>query len=127
MKGITLCSECAYYSMKKHKCTRGAKDEGEPTARFYADCPLDDVASVVRCKDCKHWHEGTGWCDQHSYFDEDEWNMFDKDDFCSYGERKTENDTKCIDSISSKTKKAIEMMGKAVHSEEIEFDYGAED
>lgn len=29
MKGITLCAECAYYNMKKHKCTRGATDEGE--------------------------------------------------------------------------------------------------
>lgn len=47
MKGITLCADCAYYSMKKHKCTRGATDEGEPTARFYADCPLDDVSPVV--------------------------------------------------------------------------------
>lgn len=47
MKGITLCADCAYYSMKKHKCTRGATDEGEPTARFYADCPLDDVVPVV--------------------------------------------------------------------------------
>lgn len=46
MKGITLCAECAYYSMKKHKCTRGATDEGKPTARFYADCPLDDVVPV---------------------------------------------------------------------------------
>lgn len=44
MKGITLCAECAYYSTKKHKCTRGATDEGEPTARFYADCPLPEVA-----------------------------------------------------------------------------------
>lgn len=50
MKGITLCAECAYYSMKKHKCTRGAKDEGEPTARFYADCPLDDVVPAVHGK-----------------------------------------------------------------------------
>lgn len=46
MKGITLCADCAYYSMKKHKCTRGATDEGKPTARFYADCPLDDVVPV---------------------------------------------------------------------------------
>lgn len=47
MKGITLCAECAYYSMKKHECTRGATDEGDAWARFYADCPLDTVAPVV--------------------------------------------------------------------------------
>ena len=47
MKGITLCADCAYYSMKKHKCTRGATDESDPLASFYGDCPLDDVAPVV--------------------------------------------------------------------------------
>lgn len=47
MKAIERCCECAYYSMRKHKCKRGAKDEGEPTARFYADCPLDE-AEIMR-------------------------------------------------------------------------------
>lgn len=42
MKGITCCADCAYYSMKKHRCTR-ATDEGKPTDRFYADCPLPTV------------------------------------------------------------------------------------
>lgn len=42
MKGITCCADCAYYNMKKHKCTR-ATDEGKPTDRFYADCPLPTV------------------------------------------------------------------------------------
>lgn len=54
---------------------------------------------IVRCKDCKHWHESTGWCNKHSYFVDDEgtscspaespnWTMFDADDFCSRGERR---------------------------------------
>ena len=34
--------------MRKHKCKRGAKDEGEPTARFYADCPLDEAETMRR-------------------------------------------------------------------------------
>lgn len=46
MKAIERCCECAYYSMRKHKCKRGAKDKGEPTARFYADCPLDEAEMV---------------------------------------------------------------------------------
>ena len=50
--------------------------------------PTVDAVEVVRCKDCKYWHEEIAWCDQHSHFDKDEWNMFDKDDFCSWGERK---------------------------------------
>lgn len=50
--------------------------------------PTVDAVEVVRCKDCKHWNEGIHWCDQHSHFDDDEWNMFSPVDFCSYGERK---------------------------------------
>ena len=37
---IGCCGECPYYSMKKHKCQRGAVDEGEPRDHFYRDCPL---------------------------------------------------------------------------------------
>ena len=45
---------------------------------------------VVRCKDCKQWHEETGFCAKNSRFDVEkmEWDMFKEDDFCSYGERK---------------------------------------
>lgn len=58
----------------------------------------NDVVPVVRCKDCKHWHEETEWCNKHSHFviDEEfcyphensEWKMFDADYFCKDGERK---------------------------------------
>ena len=65
-----------------------------------ADYLLDnDVVPVVRCKDCKHWHEETGWCVHHSHFigsegepchpwESNDWKMFDADYFCKYGERK---------------------------------------
>lgn len=43
MKGIKCCGECAYYSMKNHKCMGGAKDPGKASDSFYADCPLDDA------------------------------------------------------------------------------------
>lgn len=48
-----------------------------------------DVVEVVRCKDCKHWHEwenGTGSCQrsENSCF----WVGVDFDDYCSFGERK---------------------------------------
>ena len=46
--------------------------------------PTIDAVSVVRCKECKHWHGGwcnlEGWC---NLFGSDN----DADDFCSYGER----------------------------------------
>ena len=61
--------------------------------------PTVDAVEVVRCKDCKHWHEETGWCYHHSHFvdseggfchpwESNDWKMLNADDFCSYGERK---------------------------------------
>lgn len=61
--------------------------------------PTIDAVPVVRCRECKHYHAETGWCDQLSYFQTSdggpcspaesmEWKMFMEDDFCSYGQRK---------------------------------------
>ncbi len=61
-----------------------------------------DAAPVVRCRDCEHWHEETGWCDKHSHFvdrlgdfcypeESGDWKMFDADYFCKDGERRTDN------------------------------------
>lgn len=63
---------------------------------------LRKLVPVVRCKDCKHYHKDTGWCDKHSHFvgsegeachpwESSEWKMFEEDDFCSYGERRAIN------------------------------------
>lgn len=60
--------------------------------------------SVVRCKDCMHWHENIGWCDKHSHFilrdgsfchpwESTEWKMFDADYFCADGERRDSDAT----------------------------------
>ncbi len=46
MKGIKCCGECAYYNMKKHKCTGGAKDPGNAEDSFYADCPHVEAEPV---------------------------------------------------------------------------------
>ena len=66
MKGITYCGACAGYDKKKHRCTAGACEEGDPRNPFYDDCPLSDVVEVVRCKDCKWYHSEEGsdelWC-----------------------------------------------------------------
>lgn len=62
------------------------------------NAPTVDAVEVVWCKDCKHWHEETGWCNHHSHFvgskgeachpwESSEWKMLNADDFCSYGER----------------------------------------
>lgn len=58
-----------------------------------------EVVEVVRCKNCKYYHQKQGWCDKHSYFYDDDrnscrpedspdWTMFLDNDFCSYGERR---------------------------------------
>lgn len=58
-----------------------------------------DAVEVVRCEDCQHWHEETGWCNHHSHFigadgeachpwESANWKMFEPDDFCSYGEKR---------------------------------------
>lgn len=64
--------------------------------------PAADAVPVVRCKDCKHWHDETGWCYHHSHFigadgeachpwESSEWKMLNAEDFCSYGERRCDN------------------------------------
>ena len=38
---VDCCGDCPYYSFKKHKCTKGANNEGEALDNFYLDCPLE--------------------------------------------------------------------------------------
>lgn len=61
-----------------------------------------DAAEVVRCKDCKHWctvdcAPNYGSCSKlEDRYKEDSESSFDEttrfDDFCSYGERKNDED-----------------------------------
>ena len=37
---IYCCGDCIAYNWKKHKCNRGAKDEGRADQHFFRDCPL---------------------------------------------------------------------------------------
>lgn len=39
-KKIYLCGDCGFYNWKKHKCGRGATEEGAAMDTFYKDCPL---------------------------------------------------------------------------------------
>lgn len=47
-----------------------------------------DAVPVVRCKDCKHWHKDTVFCDYMPYGEASGRVNWYADDFCSYGERK---------------------------------------
>ena len=55
---------------------------------YIALFPTVDAVEVVRCKDCKHCSQNTPdglhWCDEH------EVGSLMDDDFCSYGERRTD-------------------------------------
>lgn len=58
----------------------------------FAEIPSADVAPVVRCRDCK-WYDRKVWCPvAMSGFHEVGMLLPHEDDFCSYGERKEEND-----------------------------------
>ena len=48
--------------------------------------PAIDAVEVVRCRECKWWHEDddVGYCDNPDGLD----NYAKPDEFCSYGERK---------------------------------------
>lgn len=50
--------------------------------------PTIDAVPVVRCRDCKHWHKDTVFCDYMSYGEAAERVNWYADDFCCYGERK---------------------------------------
>ena len=56
---------------------------------------------IVRCADCIHYDTDTKFCEIHSHFitrdgefcypsESREWKMFSPDDFCSYGERRSD-------------------------------------
>ena len=47
---------------------------------------LANHVEVVRCKDCKHWT--MGYCNRFAYYDYEP--TTNEDDFCSYGERRTD-------------------------------------
>ena len=48
-----------------------------------------DAVEVVRCKDCKHYDD-EGYCWYWNYEPGMSPNTVDADDFCSYGERRTD-------------------------------------
>ena len=74
-------------------------DYAYAAAKMLDDIPTADVAPVVRCRECKHWHEKTGWCGKHSHFittddefchpwESAEWKAFAGDYFCKDGDLK---------------------------------------
>ena len=60
--------------------------------KLMVEAPAADVVEVVRCKDCRHCKFNSSAefykCDRRGYFTEE----VAEDGFCSYGERKNENE-----------------------------------
>jgi hypothetical protein len=50
------------------------------------DPTYEEMAEVVRCKDCKHYREGFCFCK--NWWKDDGFTEVGETDFCSYGERK---------------------------------------
>ena len=61
---------------------------GYVDAKQIANAPRINAVEVVRCRECKHWHKETLFCDYMPYGEAQERVNWYADDFCSYGERK---------------------------------------
>lgn len=72
------------YKFNMSEREQGYNNALEIVAHAIGDMPSADVVEVVRCKDCKHWLSW-GECGYDAY----DWNA---DDYCSYAERKTNNE-----------------------------------
>jgi hypothetical protein len=68
------------------------RDDEKATAIIKAIGQIDDgleLAPIVRCKDCKYWQDNNGgYPREECRWGKDE--TPDGDDFCSYGERRSE-------------------------------------
>ena len=78
------CADCKYFNVDGI-CTKEYPVCGSVV--IVAELPTIDAVEVVRCKDCKHYYYSAYAMRCVCDFDNKEW---DKDDFCSYGERRTD-------------------------------------
>lgn len=77
MDAVRACEKAAW-KLEKGEITLGEYEE--------LVAPLRDVEHVVRCRDCKWWHDWNGEC----YAKEAQGfgHLWEADDYCSFGERK---------------------------------------
>ena len=61
----------------EHRCERDLLD-------LICEADIVDAVPVVRCKDCKAYEKDCGYCEAMGF-------TCGQDDFCSYGERRTDN------------------------------------
>lgn len=63
----------------------------EDVCDMLEDCPTVDAVEVVRCKDCKHYMLWEDSDDKKTCAKSIGLMVSSPDDFCSYGERRTDN------------------------------------
>ena len=85
---IDDCGICAICPQKAPRCSYDCDFPTVVTEKW--DVAIDaqptiDAVSVVRCKECKHWLDGSGLCKHWSKLYGSV--LTKADDFCSYGER----------------------------------------
>jgi hypothetical protein len=70
--------------VKKYTPNFGGTTSLQCVERAIENAPTVDVVEVVRCKDCKHYYHGT--CTNDFAL-----NLMRENDYCSYGERRSDN------------------------------------
>lgn len=48
---LSCCGDCPFYNWKKHKCSKGAKNEGKAQDSFYSDCPFKQRDKWIPCSE----------------------------------------------------------------------------
>lgn len=88
------CDVCA--TADNAKCAEFYSPEQDGLAQewtgvCWCNPPTVDAVPVVRCKDCLYWNSAIGFCHQNSqyYNGGESWDIYQPDDFCSRGERRT--------------------------------------
>lgn len=79
-------SEITYNRGGYQYCNEDEKNEWNKLDSFdslVCDAPTVDAVEVIRCKDCQQMLQ-KGWCSLHN-------TPMAQEDFCSYGERRTDN------------------------------------
>lgn len=84
---MSKCENCYH----KKVCIKGASYQTATDCKLYV--PAEDVAEVVKCKDCKYYKQGNllapnKFCFRLLHKGEHIGFNFSDDDFCSHGERK---------------------------------------
>lgn len=80
-------------NVDKAELIRALKYDRDQYEKGYRDGKADAMESLVRCKDCEHYEEQEMRCDhpeQYAEYCSDCFLCVSQDDFCSYGERRTD-------------------------------------